>query len=162
MIMCVSVNGLHHALAHTYDCTVVSIYDMTLTTHSVMCHLHIWNIILYLVLELPFTHFGNTHEHTMLRTFLFNLHQPHRPAQRPKTSLGVTGDEPCRLNGTVKASREPVDSTTCIEPSTGGPGGSHSPRPTRRPSPPTLAVGLTSSDVSSWGRHLGPGLVTPI
>ena len=63
----VYVNGLHHAQAPTYDCTVVSIYDMTLTTHSVMCHIHTWNIILYLVLELPFTHFGNTHEHTMLR-----------------------------------------------------------------------------------------------
>ena len=62
-----SVNGLHRALAHTYYCTVVSIYDMTLTTHSVMCHIHIWNIILYLVLELPFAHFGNTPEHTMLR-----------------------------------------------------------------------------------------------
>ena len=35
-----SVNGLHHAQAPAYyDCTVVSIYDMTLTTHSVMCHI---------------------------------------------------------------------------------------------------------------------------
>ena len=67
MIICNNVNGLHHAQAPTYDCTVVNIYDMTLTTHSVMCHIHIWNIILYLVLELPFAHFGNTPEHTMLR-----------------------------------------------------------------------------------------------
>ena len=63
MIICNNVNGLHHAQAPTYDCTVVSIYDMTLTTHSVMCHIYIWNIIVYLVLELPFTYFGNTHEH---------------------------------------------------------------------------------------------------
>ena len=41
MIICNNVNGLHHAQAPTYDCTVVSIYDMTLTTHSVMCHIHI-------------------------------------------------------------------------------------------------------------------------
>ena len=67
MIICNNINGLHHAQAPTYDRTVVSIYDMTLTTHSVMCHIYIWNIILYLVLELLFTHFGNTHEHSMLR-----------------------------------------------------------------------------------------------
>ena len=69
MIVCNNVNGLHHAQAPTYDCTVVSIYDMTLTTHSVMCHIHIWNSILYLVLELPFMHFDNTYEH-MLRILL--------------------------------------------------------------------------------------------
>ena len=63
VIVYVYVNGLHHAQAPTYDCTVANIYDMTLTTHSVMCHIYIWNIILYLVLELPFTYFGNTHEH---------------------------------------------------------------------------------------------------
>ena len=63
LTICNNVNGLHHAQAPTYDCTVVSIYDMTLTTHSIMCHIYKWNIILYLVMELPFTHFGNTHEH---------------------------------------------------------------------------------------------------
>ena len=67
MIVCDNVNGLHQAQAPTYYCTIVSIYDMTITTHSVMCHIHIWNIILYLILELLFTYFGNTHEHTMLR-----------------------------------------------------------------------------------------------
>ena len=63
MIICDNLNGLHHAEASTRDCTVVSIYDMTLTTHSILCHIYKWNIILYLVMELPFTHFANTHEH---------------------------------------------------------------------------------------------------
>ena len=39
----------------------------------------------------------------------FYLHQPHRPAQRPKTGLIVIGDEPCRLNGTTQALGEPVE-----------------------------------------------------
>ena len=36
VIIYVHVNGLHHAQAPTYDCTVVNIYDMTLTAHSVV------------------------------------------------------------------------------------------------------------------------------
>ena len=55
-----------------------------------------------------------------LSVFFFNLHQPHRPAQRPKTSLGILGDEPCRLNGTLKTENQ-WKSTTCAEPSTGCP-----------------------------------------
>ena len=39
----------------------------------------------------------------------FCLHQPHRPAQRRKTGLGVIGDEPCRLNRTTQALGEPVE-----------------------------------------------------
>ena len=36
-------------------------------THSVMCPILLWNITLYLVLELSCVHLGKTHEHTMLR-----------------------------------------------------------------------------------------------
>ena len=46
-------------------------------THSVMCRILLWNITLYLVLELSCAHFGKTHEHTMLRIqlsfVLFNV-----------------------------------------------------------------------------------------
>ena len=52
-------------------------------------------------------------------SYFFFIHQPHRPAQRPKTGLGVIGDEPCRLNGATQALWETVESTTCAEPSTG-------------------------------------------
>ena len=36
-------------------------------THSVMCPILLWNITLYLVLELSCAHLGKTHEHTVLR-----------------------------------------------------------------------------------------------
>ena len=36
-------------------------------THSVMCPIFLWNITLYLVLELSCAHLGKTHEHAMLR-----------------------------------------------------------------------------------------------
>ena len=55
------------------------------------------------------------------KDLFFCIHQLHRPAQRPKTGLGVIGDEPCRLNGATQALWETVESTTCAEPSTGCP-----------------------------------------
>ena len=40
VIIYVYVNGLHHAQAPTYDCTVVSIYNMTLTTQRNVSYTH--------------------------------------------------------------------------------------------------------------------------
>ena len=85
---------------------------------------------------------------------VFYLHEPHHSAQRPKTSLGVLGDEPCRLNGTTEALSEPVEVNHLRRTIHRVPGGSHSPRPTRRLNPPTSAVGLASLGMSDGCQHL--------
>ena len=71
-----------------------------------------------------------------------NLTVPHKGR---KPDNGVLGDEPCRLNGTAQALGEPVEVNHLRRTIHRVPGGSHSPRPTRRLNPPTSAVGLTSS-----------------
>ena len=110
----------------------------------------------------------------LLGLFFVCTHQPHRPAQRPKTSLGVIGDKPCRLNGTTQALGEPVEVNHLRRTIHRVPRGSH---PPDRPGGLTLAlrpsaslhrqripVRQLSEDYlvpDNLGRHPGPGLVTP-
>ena len=106
--------------------------------------------------------------------FLFYLHQPHRPARRPKTGLSVIGDEPCRLNGTTQALGEPVEVNHLRRTIHRVPRGSH---PPDRPGGLTLPLWPSASHhrqriparqlsedylvPDNLGQHPGPGLVTP-
>ena len=107
----------------------------------------------------------------------FYLHQPHRPTQRPKTGLGVLGDEPCSLNGTTpsaQALREPVEVNHLRRTIHRLPRGSH---PPDRPGGLTLPLRPSASHhrqripfrqlsedylvPDNLGQHPGTGLVTP-
>ena len=105
---------------------------------------------------------------------MFFLHQPHRPAQRPKTGLGVIGDEPCRLNGTTQALGEPVEVNHLRRTIHRVPRGSHPPdrpggltlplRPSASHHRQRIPVRQLSEDYlvpDNLGQHPGPGLVTP-
>ena len=104
----------------------------------------------------------------------FYLHQPHRPAQRPKTGLSVIGDEPCKLNGTTQALGEPVEVNHLRRTIHRVPRGSHPPdrpggltlplRPSASHHRQRIPARQLSEDYlvpDNLGQHPGPGLVTP-
>ena len=105
----------------------------------------------------------------------FVLSTPTSPSRtRPKTGLGVIGDEPCRLNGTTQALGEPVEANHLRRTIHRVPRGSHPPdrpggltlplRPSASHHRQRIPVRQLSEDYlvpDNLGQHPGPGLVTP-
>ena len=111
----------------------------------------------------------------LLFFFLFLISTPTSPSRtRPKTGLGVLGDEPCRLNGTTQALGEPVEVNHLRRTIHRVPRGSHPPdrpsgltlplRPSASHHRQRIPVRQLSEDYivpDNLGQHPGPGLVTP-